>query len=462
MQSRGRFLRGSMGAALLLLLTTRLGFAAAVLMISVDGMKPEYVLQAEARGLKLPYLRSLIATGTYADGVVGVWPTLTYPSHTTLVTGVSPAEHGILANLEFDPRHNFNESWFWYAAQIRVPTLWQAAHAAGISTASIGWPVTVGAVDIDYLIPEYWRISGPTEDLNPSDRYLAAALSRPANLLANLQDAAGPYLMANDTTHGDEVKTRYAVEILRRYKPGFMTLHLSALDEAEHSYGAFSTQADQELEAIDTMLSQLAAAAHAADPASVLAVVSDHGFMPLTHRVNLYIPFLQAGLIKTTEESDNKAPKLVSWQAEPWLAGGMVAIMLHDPHDRLTEQAVGELLQKLAANPQNGIASVAGRDQIKEKGGFPAAAFLVVLKPGYYAVASLKGDMISDMPGTHGGHGFSPEYADMRAAFFVSGAGIAAHRDLGVIDMRQIAPAMAKLLGVSLPAVKAAPLHLAP
>ncbi len=72
-------------------------------MISIDGLKPEYITQADAHGMKIPYLRTLIAKGTYAEGVVGIWPTITYPSHTTLITGVWPAEHGIYNNQEFDP-----------------------------------------------------------------------------------------------------------------------------------------------------------------------------------------------------------------------------------------------------------------------------------------------------------------------------------------------------------------------
>ncbi len=90
--------------------------AASVLMISVDGLKPEYVLDADAHGLKIPFLRSLMRDGAYARGVTGVWPTVTYPSHTTLLTGVSPAEHGIYNNLEFDPKDTFANAWFWYAA----------------------------------------------------------------------------------------------------------------------------------------------------------------------------------------------------------------------------------------------------------------------------------------------------------------------------------------------------------
>ena len=89
--------------------------AAPVLMISVDGLKPEYVLDADAHGLKIPFLRGLLRDGTYARGVTGVWPTVTYPSHTTLLTGLSPAEHGIYNNLEFDPKSTFANAWYWYA-----------------------------------------------------------------------------------------------------------------------------------------------------------------------------------------------------------------------------------------------------------------------------------------------------------------------------------------------------------
>ncbi len=195
-------------------------FGASVLMISVDGLKPEYVLEADARGLKIPFLRTLLRDGVHARGVAGVWPTVTYPSHTTLLTGSSPAEHGIYNNLEFDPKHKFAESWFWYAQQIRVPTLWQAAHEAGLSTASVGWPVSVGATQVDYLIPEYWRIFRPAAELNPTDADLLAALSRPEGMLQNMQQRLGPYMLGNDPSPpGDEIKTRFSLDILRAHAP---------------------------------------------------------------------------------------------------------------------------------------------------------------------------------------------------------------------------------------------------
>src|SRR5579872_7367556 len=120
-------------AALVLIWLSSAGQAGAapVLMISIDGLSPEYLLKADAHGLKVPTLRRFLIEGTYADGVTGVVPTVTYPSHTTLLTGVWPTEHGIFANVTFNPTLAV-ESWYWYAQDIRVPTLWDAAQHAGM------------------------------------------------------------------------------------------------------------------------------------------------------------------------------------------------------------------------------------------------------------------------------------------------------------------------------------------
>ncbi|HTB87649.1 MAG TPA: ectonucleotide pyrophosphatase/phosphodiesterase [Steroidobacteraceae bacterium] len=423
--------------------------AAPVLMISVDGLKPEYVLDADAHGLKIPFLRSLLRDGAYARGVTGVWPTVTYPSHTTLLTGVAPAEHGIYNNLEFDPKNTFANAWYWYAQRIRAPTLWQAAHEAGLSTASIGWPVSVGATAVDFLIPEYWRVARLT-DVDPSDALLLEAVSRPEGLLQKMQARLGPYMRGNDPSPpGDEIKTRYALDILKTQKPKFMTIHLSSLDEQQHGHGPFSAEANADLEVIDAQLAQLFAASRANDPKAISLVVSDHGFVQITHKVNLTQPFLRAGLLQSGG----------AWKAQPWSGSGMAAVMLHDPADSQTETQVRDLLQTMKADPGNGIAEVLERDAIKQRGAFPEASFLIVMKLGYYALADASSPLQSDVPGTQGSHGFSPEYPEMRAAFFIAGSGIARGRDLGLIDMRQVAPTVAQLLGVRLP--KAAQLPLA-
>jgi predicted AlkP superfamily pyrophosphatase or phosphodiesterase len=281
-------------------------------------------------------------------------------------------------------------------------------------------------------------------------------------MLALMESQIGPYMKGNDTsTNGDQIKTRYALEILKRYAPRFMTLHLSSLDDAEHAHGPFSAEANAALEAIDALLADLAQGAHAADPALVVVIVSDHGFAPIAHKLNLAIPFIAAGLIEAKIDPETQAPRVSAWRAQPWMAGGMAAIQLHDAGDKQTEAQVAALLRGLQADPRNGIADILDRNAMAQRGGFPDAAFVVVLKPGFYTGSNLRGELVTDLHEPHGGHGFSPEFPEMRAAFFASGAGIAPHRDLGVIDMRQIAPTVAALLGVPMPSAKAAPLHLA-
>src|SRR5215470_687651 len=135
----------------------------ALVMVSVDGLKPEYVTQAEQHGAKVPNLRKMMTEGMYAEGVQGVVPTVTYPSHATLITGVWPAKHGIYTNTLFDPLEKGKQAWYWYAEDLKVSTLYDAAREAGRTTASVQWPVTVGA-KITWDIPEVWR-AGDLNDL---------------------------------------------------------------------------------------------------------------------------------------------------------------------------------------------------------------------------------------------------------------------------------------------------------
>ena len=126
-------------AALLIVLFCAIAIGAhaqqpSVLYISIDGLKPEAVLNAEAHGLKVPNLRKLLVDGVYSSGVHGVLPTITYPSHTTLLTGAAPARHGVYSNTTFDPFNKNDVGWYWYAEDIKVPTLFDAARAAPDTT----------------------------------------------------------------------------------------------------------------------------------------------------------------------------------------------------------------------------------------------------------------------------------------------------------------------------------------
>lgn len=408
-----------------------------VVMVSIDGLRPDYITAADAHGAKVPNLRRFLKEGAYAEGVQGVVPTVTYPSHTTLVTGVWPSKHGIYANETFDPLQRNYQGWYWYAEDVHAPTLWSAASAAGRVTASVNWPVTVGA-HIDWNIPEFWRAG------TPDDGKLLRVLATPG-MLAKLESGLGPYPAGIDESpEADERREQFAAALLEEKKPDLLTVHVIALDGAEHETGPFSPQAIAVLERLDAVIGRLRAVAERVAPGrTYFAVVSDHGFAPEGKQLNLLSAFREAGLITVANG------KITDWKAMPWETGGSAAIVLKNPADTETQSKVRELLAKIAADPANGVDRVLNADELHERGGFPTASFIVGLKPGWKTGHSLEAPLLTKVkPG--GTHGHLPDLPELRSSFFVVGPGIPAGRDLGVIDMRDIAPTLAHLGGYAL------------
>lgn len=442
-----------MSRRLVLLLLVALGALAAagaaaqappplLLIISVDGLRPDYVTSADARGSKIPALRRFLTEGAFAEGVQGVVPTTTYPSHTTLVTGVWPAKHGIFANTVFEPTRAGDRNWYWYAESIRVPTLWDAAAKAGWKTASVQWPVTVGA-RVDYVIPEFWHLGGPGEAT------LLRLVSTPG-LLAEMEAELGPYPRGLDIAV-DEGHAKFVTWLLEKKRPALLTFHLLALDHEQHEAGPFAPPVLATLERLDAIVGDLRATAERLAPGRAwVAVVSDHGFAPIAHHLNLTTAFRAAGFLTVTRG------QVTDWTARPWSSGGSAAIMLKDPGDEAARTKVRELLARIAADHADAVDRVLEADALRARGGFPTASFLVGLKPGWEIATALTG---AEVTGGHGGtHGNLPDVPDLRAAFFLVGPGVPAGRALGLVDMRDIAPTLAQRVGLALPSADGAPL----
>jgi len=127
--------------------------------------------------------------------------------------------------------------------------------------------------------------------------------------------------------------------------------------------------------------------------------------------------------------------------------------MLKDANDAEARKRVRELLKRLAADAANGIDRVVEGAEARASGGFPDAAFIVGLKPGFKTGGGLTG-AVARTSKASGNHGYLPGHRDMDASFFIAGQGIAAGSNLGQIDMRDVAPTLAGLLGVKLPAAE--------
>jgi predicted AlkP superfamily pyrophosphatase or phosphodiesterase len=411
--------------------------AGPVLMISVDGLRPADVIEADKRGVAVPTLRAMMAKGAFATGVVGVLPTLTYPSHTTLITGAAPARHGVANNLTFDPLNINQTGWDWYAEDIRTPTLWSAGRAAGLKVANIHWPVSVGA-QADWNLPQLWRTG------HDDDRKLMRALATPG-LLAGLERELGPYAQGIDeSVEGDENRVRFAAALIAKEKPAFTTLYLAGLDHQEHATGPGSAEAYATIARIDTMIGKLVTAARAVEPDLTVVVVSDHGFQTITTDVNILMPFIAAGLI-----SIDASGKVTDWQAEPWFMGASAGVVLKNPDDPALVAKVAALLAALKADPEMGITEVLDRATIGRMGGAKDLSFFLAFKPGFQPGHDPQA--AKQTPSAYKGmHGYPPADPAMRSSLFVEGPGLTRRGSLGEIDMRAIAPSVARILGVTL------------
>ncbi|HSO75924.1 MAG TPA: ectonucleotide pyrophosphatase/phosphodiesterase [Blastocatellia bacterium] len=413
-----------------------------VVLISIDGLKPDHVLEAEKHGLKIPNLRRLVAEGAHASGVTGVLPTVTYPSHTTMVTGVAPAKHRVIANTPFDPYGKNMNGWYWYSEDIKVPTLWDACAKAGLTTGSVDWPVTVGA-NITFNIAQYWRAD------NAEDRKAIRAFSTPG-LLSEAEAAIGAYSDGNDySPAGDARRAGFNVYVLEKKKPRFHLSYFGSLDDEEHRSGPYSSQTFAVLEKLDAIVGQIRAAAETSGGGrALICVVSDHGFKVTDKEVNLNSALQEAGLIELNEQG-----KVKSWRAFAWYGGGSAGIMLRDQADDEARRKTADVLNRLASDSSSGVAKVVDRAGVPATGGFPDSAFVVALKPGYRLGAKLQG-AVTAVVRSAGTHGYAPDVVEMNASFFIAGPGIAAGRDLGQIDMRDIAPTIAGLLGIPFPSAQ--------
>jgi len=419
--------------------------AARLLLVSIDGLAPASYLDPDAAGLAIPNLRRLKAAGAWASGVTGVLPTSTYPSHTTLLTGVPPRLHGILGNRIFDPTGRSNEAWHWYADEIRVPTLATAAYGAGLITGAISWPVTVG-LEVDALVPEIWR-SGSSA---PEDGKLIEALSSTA-LFDEVEARRGtPFVYPfSDRDRGD-----LALHVLATRKPQLLLVHFLEHDFAQHSHGPGSPEARAALERVDAELGRLLAAVAELGLAgeTLVAIVSDHGFLPVTRRLHPNEPLRRAGLVEVDADG-----RITSWRAAFDPHGGTAFLRLADPADVATLESVRKLFAAKAAEPGSGIRALLGAPEIEALGGDPAVTPLALDAREGFAFET--GTAAWSTPSKHvAGHGFAPVRSELEAALIVAGPGLTRTGDLGTVPMTRIAPTLARWLGVELSPRAAAPL----
>ncbi len=431
-----------------------------VIVVSIDGMLPDYYLSPEKHGLKIPTLRSLKAQGSYSTGAFSVFPSLTYPSHTSVVTGVNPAKHGIYLNQAFDPLDEEHGAYRWYAQDIRVPTVYQLARKQGLKTALVWWPVSVGA-EADWLFPEMWR-AGTTHDA----KLLRALTTR--GLFDAVQKKFGRmYDFAPGQGQSDAILTDVAVYLIEHEKPNLMLVHLPDLDHFEHEFGLASPEALRALEIADEQLSRMvrAVAQSGLTDSTYFVVLSDHGFLPVQRSIRVSVLLKQAGLLKVNERN-----RPIEWLAAATEAGGLCEIRLKNPEDASVREKVWNLFQGMTGKPDSPLARVYTREELAALGADPDAFLMLEAARGYQFSEGWDGDVISPArsPRSHRGsratHGYNPELPEMKASLLIAGPRVRQGEMTATADAEprliDVAPTVASLLGFAMTNVEGRTLNV--
>jgi predicted AlkP superfamily pyrophosphatase or phosphodiesterase len=417
--------------------TTTTQTDAHVIMISIDGLVPDYYTAPAQNGLRVPNLTQMRLGGAYADGVEGVYPTVTYPAHTTLITGSRPATHGIVQNRIFEaPTAPQTKEWYWFADALKTPTLWSIAKKAGLSTAAVGWPVTAKA-DIDYNVPE---IVDPGENPPTPKRTLQYSTK------GLMQKALAANPSVDTTTDGR--RTSISEYIIKEYKPRLMLIHLIDLDSAHHKYGPRTPEALAVAEREDLYIGRLIEATKQAGifDKTTFIVVSDHGFAAIDKKYAPNVTLVKEKLITLDENGKAK-----DWKAAAWPAGGSCAIVLRDASDKATAAKVTEIFKRILERSNSPLNRLLPAAELKRLGAIPEAFLMLEGASGYSFDEALTGSEIRDSGKDYRGtHGYLHTRSEMRASLIIYGARAKVGGHLALAKMIDIGPTAAAFLGLTI------------
>jgi predicted AlkP superfamily pyrophosphatase or phosphodiesterase len=392
-----------------------------VIVISLDGF-PAYALADQS--LPFPNIRKLMASGATARVMIPVNPTVTWPNHTSMVTGVRPARHGVLYNgLPVRGADGFSvhvEASVDKGTLVQAPTVYDAAFRAGLSTGEIDWVAIQSPGTITYSFAEI-----PSADSGCVKEMVGAGLVSDADVRA---------FTKKSIVFRDEIWTRAAEHMIEKHQPNLLLYHLLTTDSNQHSYGARSLGAYTSLALADSRVGRLVAAVERAGIAdrTTFIVVSDHGFRSYskTLRTMDFVPDAIAKDVFIVPE-------------------GGTAMVYVRPSRR------AELVPQLrsAFSAKASIAAVYGPEDFG-RFGYPdpakndRMADLVLAAAEPYSFAGKTADQAG------GAHGYLSSDPDMSAILVMAGAGVRKGASVDQTANIDVAPTIGELLGLKLEGVE--------
>lgn len=417
-----------------------------VILVSIDGLAHYYFDDPKAH---MPTIRKLAANGTRAKTMSVSFPSVTWPCHTTLVTGVEPGRHGVIGNNYFDRREEKSvpfipDPLFDKDEIVKVPTVYDVAYQAGLKTAGVIWPASRNAKTLHWQLPDVF------------EQELFEKYGTPS-LLAELREQGIPYEKQMEwckagnagKAQRDWMYASIASHIIRQHKPNFLMLHLVTVDSFEHATGRQSPEAYWGVNDSDNRVRDLVDAVEAAGltDRTTFIITADHGFITYTNSINPNVVLRKEGLLKTA------GPKVVERQAYCLAQGGGAFIYILDQANR--PAILAKLKDRLAK--LEGVEAVIGPEDFGKVGHVtpdqdPREPDLMLsAADGYSFSETAAGELeVSPVAPAKGAHGYLGTHPLMGASFVASGAGVKKGVVLDRIRNVDVAPTIGALLKVEM------------
>ncbi|SDE66051.1 Predicted pyrophosphatase or phosphodiesterase, AlkP superfamily [Mucilaginibacter pineti] len=410
-----------------------------VILLSIDGFRPEFYNDPSWNAVNL---QALVKTGTSADHMLSVFPSYTYPTHTAMVTGAFPARSGIYYNQPVGSKGD----WHWFTSAIKVPTLWQVLKKSNLTTSAVEWPVSVDK-DITYNIPEIWSDAYPDRITEPR-KYATPGLIEEIEL--NATGKLDKFNMDEEAFSMDDNSARMAAYIFKTKKPAFLAVHFAQADGQQHEHGRDADSVKLAVAGVDHNIGVIMEAVRRSGMAenTTIIIVGDHGFSTIhtVFRPNMLIKTLPAKFIA---------------------AGGSCFLYrsagTSKANDASTVKAVTDSLNKLPKDKRK-LFRIIDRKELDKMGADSSAILALAAIPGTVFSGSLApakvtnhgpGTLIQNnplegvfFPTTGGHHGYDPNIKEMHTGFIASGAGVNKGKMINEIRAVDIAPLIARLLGI--------------
>ncbi len=407
-----------------------------VVLISVDGLRPEFYLDSR---WPAPCLQRLCQQGAWARSLTSVFPSITYANHTSLATGVSPAVHGIDCNVDFDWASGPKLGWNWEARRIHSPTLWDLARRRKLVSAAFSWPVSVGA-QVDALVPEVFSIPGANEG---STEDLIRQHSSPG-LIDQIQ-AESRRMFPVTFEQWDAWLPDAVGYVWRTRRPQLTLIHMLNLDWTQHRFGPDSPETRQSLRQLDADLERIVEQIDLSQ--TVLMVVGDHGFLPVSRLLAPNRLFCEQGWIDASGE------RIRTWKVLARSNGGSAAIYCKDAG---LLPSVEALLRRYSP----GRWQVLTRQELDQRHTFPGACLALAVPSGAALTPACNVALETQTARTLGQHGHLPEL--LPTGWLMVGPGIPPGMALGDRSLLEVAPTVGHLLGLDCSSMESPGLELLP